>query len=74
MKNCSIVPILGMAISLALPSFSQDQKAVDPEVRQQIEALFTTFREAFNKHDPSAVAALYTGNAMRSESSGRKSM
>ena len=57
-----------MAISFALPTFSQDQKAVDSEACQQIEALFMKFGEAFNKHDPSAIAALYTENAMRSES------
>jgi hypothetical protein len=39
MKKLLIVIILGMAISFALPTFSQDQKAVDSEARQQIEAL-----------------------------------
>jgi uncharacterized protein (TIGR02246 family) len=68
MKKRSIVVTLVLATSFALPAFSQNQKAVDPEARQQIEALFMKFGEAFNKHDPSAIAALYTENAMRSES------
>ena len=63
-----------MAISFALPTFSQDQRTVDPEARQQIEALFMKFGKAFNKHDPSAIAALYTENAMRSEPGGRMSV
>jgi hypothetical protein len=46
MKKRLIGIILGMAISFALPTFSQDQKAVDPEARQQIQALFMKFGEA----------------------------
>ena len=70
MKIRSVVTLvfIGLALSFALPAFSQDQNTVDPEIRQQIEALFTNFREAFNNHDPSAIAALYTDNAVRSES------
>ena len=70
MKIRSVVTLvfIGLALSFALPAFSQDQNTVDPEIRQQIEALFTNFSEAFNNHDPSAIAALYTDNAVRSES------
>jgi uncharacterized protein (TIGR02246 family) len=68
MKNRFLLALAGLAISFAAPTFSQEQSAVDPEVRQQIEALFTKFREAFNKRDPSAIAALYTENAMRTDS------
>ena len=52
MRKRSIVAILGMAISFALPTFSQDPNAVDPEVRQEIEAVLVKFGQAFNKHDP----------------------
>jgi hypothetical protein len=60
MKNRSIVAILGMVISFALPTFSQDQNTVDPEVRRQIEAALKMREEAINKSDAAAVAALYT--------------
>jgi ketosteroid isomerase-like protein len=63
MKNRSIVAILGMVISLALPTFSQDQNTVDPEVRQQIEAALKMREEAINKSAAAAVAALYTRDA-----------
>jgi ketosteroid isomerase-like protein len=43
---------------------AQEQNAVDPEVRQQIEAALTNFDEAFNKHDVPATAALYTQDAV----------
>ena len=68
MKNRSLLVLALSAISFAVPTFSQGQNTVDPEVRQQIEVLFKNFREAFNNRDPSAIAALYTDNAIRSES------
>jgi uncharacterized protein (TIGR02246 family) len=68
MKNRFLLALVGLAISFAVTTLSQAQNAVEPEVRQQIEALFTKFGEAFNKHDPSAIAALYTDTAMRTDS------
>ena len=68
MKVRLLLTLAGLAIGFAVPALAQEQNTVDPEVRQQTEALFTNFREAFNNHDPSAIAALYTNNAMRSES------
>jgi uncharacterized protein (TIGR02246 family) len=65
MKNRSLLALLGLAISLALPAFAQEQNKVDPEVRQQIETLFTKFGEAFNKHDAVAVATLFTQDAVQ---------
>jgi len=37
-----------------------EKNAVDPEVRQEIEALLMKYDEAFNKNDAAAVAALFT--------------
>jgi hypothetical protein len=37
MKTRSVVALVGMAISFAVPTFAQEQNAVDQEVRQQIE-------------------------------------
>jgi uncharacterized protein (TIGR02246 family) len=68
MKIRLVVTLAGLAISFALPIFAQEQNTVDPEVRQQIEAVLMKFGEAFNKRDAAAMAALYTQNAIRLES------
>jgi uncharacterized protein (TIGR02246 family) len=68
MKKRLLYALVGLAIGFAVPTFAQEQNTVDPEVRQQIEALLMKFGEAFNKHDPAAIAALYTQNAIRLES------
>jgi ketosteroid isomerase-like protein len=68
MKIRFLLALVGLAISFALPGFAQQKDTVDPEVRQQVEALLIKFGEAFNKHDPAAIAALYTQNAIRLES------
>jgi uncharacterized protein (TIGR02246 family) len=68
MKIYLAVALLGLAIGFAVPTFAQEQNTVDPEVRQQIEAVLMKLGEAFNKHDPAAIAALYTQNAIRLES------
>ena len=68
MKLRSVLAFTGLVISLAVPSIAHEQNTVDPEVRQQIETLLMKFGEAFNKHDPAAIAALYTQNAIRLES------
>ena len=64
MKIRSVVALLALAITSALPTFAQGQKAVDPEVRKQIEAVFAQFQEAYNKHDAAAMAALHTQTAV----------
>jgi uncharacterized protein (TIGR02246 family) len=61
----SALAFVGLAISSALPAFAQEQSAVDPEVRQQIEAVSKRYGEAYNKHDAAAIAALYTLDAVR---------
>jgi uncharacterized protein (TIGR02246 family) len=42
----------------------KSKKTVDPEVRQQIEAVFMKFQAAYNKHDAAAMAALHTQDAV----------
>jgi ketosteroid isomerase-like protein len=54
-----------LAISFAFPIYAQDQNAVDPKTRQEIEAVEMQIVEAYNKHDAAAVAALYTHDAVR---------
>ena len=64
MKIRSLLSLVGLAISFAMPVFAEVQTAVDPEVRQQIEAAFTKYHEAYNKYDAAAVADFYTLNAI----------
>src|SRR5258708_150168 len=55
-----LVGIGGLAIGFAVPALAQEQKTVDPEVRQQIEALIAKQDEAFNKNDAAGCTADYT--------------
>ena len=64
MKIRSLLSLFGLAISFAMPALAQVQTAVDPEVRQQIEAAFTKYHEAYSKYDAAAVADFYTLNAI----------
>ena len=65
-----LATIAGLAISFAFPTFAQEQNAVDPEVRQQIEAALTSFDDAFNKQDAAALAALFTLDATQVNAAG----
>jgi hypothetical protein len=65
MKIRSVLALVGIAISFALPIVAQAQNTVDPEVRQQIEAALLKFEEAFNKHDAAAMATLFTVDAVQ---------
>jgi ketosteroid isomerase-like protein len=64
MKIRYLLALVGLAISFAVPVLGEEQNAVDPEVRQQIEAAYSKFAEAFDKHDAVAMADLYTQNAV----------
>jgi ketosteroid isomerase-like protein len=64
MKMRLLLTLAGLAFSFALPTFAQEENTVDPEVRQQIEAVLVKYDEAFNKHDATAVAALFTQGAV----------
>jgi hypothetical protein len=65
MKVRLLLAIAGLAVGFFVPTFAQEKDAVDPEVRQQIEAAHTKFEEAYNKHDAAAIAALYTQDAVQ---------
>jgi hypothetical protein len=49
-----------LAIGVAAPALAQEQNTVDPEIRQQIEAVTKRREEAYNKYDAAAWAAFYT--------------
>jgi hypothetical protein len=59
-----LLTLVGLVSSYALPTFGQDKTTVDPEVRQQIEAVLARGDEAFNKQDASAFADRYTDDAV----------
>jgi uncharacterized protein (TIGR02246 family) len=65
MKFRSVVALVGLAIGFAWPTFAQQKGTVDPQIDQQIHTLAQKYDEAINKHDPAAVAALYTQDAVR---------
>jgi uncharacterized protein (TIGR02246 family) len=64
MKIRLLLTLTGLAIWFTVPTVAQQQSAVDPEVRQQIEALLVNGDQAYNKHDAAALAAGYTEDAV----------
>jgi ketosteroid isomerase-like protein len=64
MKTRLLLACAGLAISFAMPAVAQEQNTIDPEVRQQIEALIVNLDEAYNKSDAQAVAALFAQDAV----------
>ena len=65
MKMRLLLTLAGFAIGFVLPALAQEQNTVDPEVRQQIEAVHMKFVEAQNKGDAAAIAALFTQDAVQ---------
>src|ERR1700747_2611405 len=63
MKMHLLLALAGFAIGLAVSALAQEKDTVDPEARQQIEAVLTKYEDAFNKNDAAAIAALYTADA-----------
>jgi ketosteroid isomerase-like protein len=64
MKLSLLSVLARLAIGFAVPAFAQEQNTVDPEVRQQIEALIAKQDEAFNKKDAAGCTAEYTQDAI----------
>ena len=71
MKTYLLLALVGLTFSFALPTFAQEQSAVDPETRQKIEAVGMQVVEAYNKHDAAAIAALYTPERRSPSGPGR---
>jgi ketosteroid isomerase-like protein len=65
MKTRLVVALAGLAIGFALPTLAQEQKTVDPEVRQQIEAVNMQLGAAWQKYDAVAAADQYTLDALK---------
>ena len=64
MKIRRLLILAGLAIGVAAPALAQEQDTVDPEVRQQIEAVTKRREEAYNKQDAAAWCAFYTQDAI----------
>jgi uncharacterized protein (TIGR02246 family) len=60
-----LVALAGLIVGFAVPALAQEQNTVDPEVRQQIEAVHMKFVEAQNKGDAAAIADLFTPDAVQ---------
>jgi hypothetical protein len=56
--------LVGLAISFALPIFAQQTNAPDPQLHQQLVALFKKFDEVWNSNDHAAWGALFTDDAI----------
>ena len=56
--------LFGLVISAAALAHAQEKGMIDPQVREQIEALNVKYDEAFNQNDAEAVAALFTADAI----------
>jgi ketosteroid isomerase-like protein len=64
MKKCLLVTLLGLAISLALPTYAQQKDLADPQTTQKLLAIGKAHMEANKNHDPAAIAAFYTRDAV----------
>ena len=64
MKMSSVVALVGLAITFALPALTQQKDTLDPQLRQVADALSKKFDEAYDNNDAAAVAALFTQDAV----------
>jgi uncharacterized protein (TIGR02246 family) len=57
-------PLVGLAISLASPTYAQQKDVADPQTTQKINTILRAYAEAENNNDGAAVAALFTRDAV----------
>ena len=65
MKMRLLLTLISLAVSPVVSAIALEQNTVDPEVRQQIEAVHMKFVEAQNKGDAAAIAALFAQDAVQ---------
>ena len=70
MKIRSVVTLVGLAISFALPTFAQQTNTPNPQLRQRFLAVVEKHADAMNKNDAAAAAALFTEDAVYLTDSG----
>jgi uncharacterized protein (TIGR02246 family) len=64
MKFCLLLIIAGLVCGFSGPARAQERNTIDPQVRQEVEALNLKYDEAFNRNDAEAVATLLTADAV----------
>jgi ketosteroid isomerase-like protein len=64
MKIRLAVALVGLVFGFAVPAFTQQKDAVDPQVAEQLSTLSKKTDEAFNSGDAAAIGALYTEDAV----------
>ena len=64
MKTRLVVPLVGLAISFALPTYAQQKDVADPQTTHKILAICKAIDEAVNNNDPAARAAPFTRDAV----------
>ena len=64
MKISLLCALVGLAIGFPASALAQEENTVDPEVRQQIEALLVKGDEVYNRHDAASLTAGYTEDAV----------
>jgi uncharacterized protein (TIGR02246 family) len=64
MKNRSMLTLVGLLISFALPGFAQQTDKPDPQLREKLIAAIKKHTDALDKNDAAAVAANFTENGV----------
>ena len=64
MKKRLVVPLVGLAISFALPTFAQQTNEPDPQLRQKLAGVIAKHADAMNKNDAAAAAACFMQDAV----------
>ena len=64
MKKRLILPLVGLTISFALPTYAQQKEMADPQTTQKILAILKAYTEGMDNNDGAAVAALFTRDAV----------
>jgi ketosteroid isomerase-like protein len=70
MKTRLLLAVIAMAIGFTLPIFAQEQKTVDPKMRQEVEAIEMKLQEAYNNRDVATISALHTQDAVEVRAAG----
>ena len=64
MKIRLVAALVGLAISLAFPTFAQQTNTPDPQLRQKLVDVIAKHADALNKSDAAAAAACFTQDAV----------
>ena len=65
MKTRSLLALVGLAISFALPTFAQQTNTSDQQLREQLVQIGKKNDDAWNNNDAAALAAIYTEDAIK---------